>query len=148
MSYLLLPDELVQASKHLQSIQIQMALCKDMDPKPLTAFLFLSFLPIFWAIVLAIEVDDADFVIDAVAADVKDVTETNIAVVEVVNIIDDVIVFCTVVVSVKLKDEQLYGFRCMDESIAILKLLCKYFFKTLFRFYWNTFVPENVYTIK
>ena len=86
--------------------------------------------------------------IDAVAADVKDVTETNIAAVEVVNIIDDVIVFCTVVVSVKLKDEQLYGFRCMDESIAILKLLCKYFFKTLFRFYWNTFVPENVYTIK
>ena len=58
-------------------------------------------------IVLAIEVDDADFVIDAVAADVKDVIETNIVAVVVVNIIDNVIVFCTVVVCVKLTDEQL-----------------------------------------
>ena len=41
------------------------------------------------------------------AADVKDVPGTDIVVAEVVNIIDDVVVFCTAVVSVKLKDEQL-----------------------------------------
>ena len=58
-------------------------------------------------IVLVIEIDDADFVIEVVAADVKDVPGTDIVAVEVVNIIDDVVVFCTVVASVKLKDEQL-----------------------------------------
>ena len=45
--------------------------------------------------------------IEVVAADVKDVPGTNIVAVKVVNIIDDVVLFCTVVVSVKLKDEQL-----------------------------------------
>ena len=45
--------------------------------------------------------------IEVVAADVKDVPGTDIVAVEVINIIDNAVVFCTVVVSVKLKDEQL-----------------------------------------
>ena len=53
------------------------------------------------------EVDDAVFVIDAVAADVKDVPGADVVPVKVVNIIDYDAVFCPVVVSVKLKDEQL-----------------------------------------
>ena len=55
---------------------------------------------------LAIEVDDAGFVIDAVAADLKDVPATDAVAVEVVNIIDDDVVLYPVV-SVKLQDEEL-----------------------------------------
>ena len=55
---------------------------------------------------LAIEVDDAGFVIDVVAADLKDVPATDAVAVEVVNIIDDDVVLYPVV-SVKIQDEEL-----------------------------------------
>ena len=107
MSYLLLPPGLVQASNHLESIQIQLVLCKDMDPKPNCFSFSVISSHVLGCILLVIEIDDADFVIDVVAADVTDVSGTDIVAVEVVNIIDEVVVFCTVVASVKLKDEQL-----------------------------------------
>ena len=74
----------------------------------------------------------------------KVIPGTDVVAVEVVNIIDDV-VFCPVVF-IKLKEES--SGTDLGACVRELKILCKDFSKTLFRFCWNTVVPENTYIFK